>query len=107
MSRKGWIGVDLDGTLARYGGWRGADHIGEPVAPMVHKVLLALAEGYAVKVFTARASDATPEAIRRIEDWTEQHIGHRLEVTNTKDYNMVELWDDRARRVVANTGMFA
>ena len=27
----GWIGVDLDGTLARYDGWRGIDHIGEPM----------------------------------------------------------------------------
>jgi len=27
---KGWVGVDLDGTLAHYDGWKGADHIGEP-----------------------------------------------------------------------------
>lgn len=27
----GWIGVDLDGTLAIYDVWRGANHIGEPV----------------------------------------------------------------------------
>ena len=39
-----------------------------------------------------------------IQDWTEQYIGVRLPVTNQKDYGMVELWDDRAVRVVINTG---
>lgn len=27
---QGWIGVDLDGTLAEYHGWKGAEHIGQP-----------------------------------------------------------------------------
>ena len=30
---KGWYGFDLDGTLAKYDGWKGIDHIGEPVKP--------------------------------------------------------------------------
>jgi hypothetical protein len=34
----GWIGVDLDGTLAQYGEFKGRDHIGEPIAPMLDKV---------------------------------------------------------------------
>ena len=34
----GWIGVDLDGTLAHYGGWIGPDHIGDPIAPMVERI---------------------------------------------------------------------
>jgi hypothetical protein len=32
------IGVDLDGTLAKYGEWRGVEHIGEPIPPMVDRV---------------------------------------------------------------------
>lgn len=35
---EGWIGVDLDGTLAEYLGWQGMGHIGEPIAPMVERV---------------------------------------------------------------------
>ncbi len=31
---KGWYAVDLDGTLAFYDEWRGADHIGAPIIPM-------------------------------------------------------------------------
>lgn len=34
----GWIGVDLDGTLAHYDSWRGVDHIGAPVIPMLDRV---------------------------------------------------------------------
>lgn len=34
---KGWIGVDLDGTLAEYDGWKGPDEIGAPVEPMVER----------------------------------------------------------------------
>lgn len=54
----GWIGVDLDGTLAEYTGWKGVEHIGEPITPIC-----------------------------------------------TKDYSMIELWDDRAIRVQPNKGI--
>ena len=33
-----------------------------------------------------------------------KHIGQELEVTCTKDFGMIELWDDRAIRVEKNTG---
>ena len=51
---EGWIGVDLDGTLAEYLGWQGMGHIGEPIAPMVERVKAWLAEGKDVRIFTAR-----------------------------------------------------
>lgn len=50
----GWIGVDLDGTLATYDGWVSADHVGEPVPAMVERVQQWLAEGREVRIFTAR-----------------------------------------------------
>lgn len=100
----GWIGVDLDGTLAHYDGWKGADHIGEPVPAMANRVKAWLAQGRSVKIFTARVCDGLPETRRAIEDWSEKWLGQRLEVTNVKDYGMVELWDDRAVQVVMNTG---
>lgn len=34
----GWIGVDLDGTLAHYDRWRGIDHVGDPVPAMMNRV---------------------------------------------------------------------
>ena len=32
---KKWLGVDLDGTLAHYDGWKGIDHIGMPIVDVV------------------------------------------------------------------------
>lgn len=100
----GWIGVDLDGTLAHYAGWVGSDHIGEPIAAMVDRVKGWLANGREVRIFTARAYNAKATDITIIEDWAERHIGQRLPVTCTKDYGMIELWDDRAVRVMPNEG---
>lgn len=40
-----WVGVDLDGTLAEYGGWQGAESIGPPVEPMLERVKEWLSEG--------------------------------------------------------------
>lgn len=113
MSRAndGWIGVDLDGTLAVYDHWRGEEHIGEPIAPMVERIKGWLAEGRTVKIFTARVSHPTAaieivSPVRAaIYAWCEKHIGRRLEVTNVKDYQMIEQWDDRAVSVETNTGV--
>lgn len=112
MSARGWIGVDLDGTLARYDGWKGAEHIGEPVPAMVERVCRWLETGQEVRIFTARVwSDGTPErsaeakrAGEIVANWCFEHIGMVLPITCVKDFGMIELWDDRAVRVPANTG---
>lgn len=119
MSR-GWIGVDLDGTLAMFDGESPPDVVGQPIYPMVQRVKHWLARGHEVRIVTARAdggeaaaSQGNPLAeayrdvdrvIGHIQDWTAQHVGARLPVTNKKDYGMIELWDDRAVRVVHNQG---
>lgn len=107
----GWIGVDLDGTLAVYDGWKGPRHIGEPIAPMVDRVKRWITEGRQVKIFTARASEVqgrntlpVSEMIRIIEAWCLEHIGYILPVTNVKDYFCIAIYDDRAYRVEFNTG---
>ena len=113
MSSDGWIGVDLDGTLAHYDGWVGPDHIGDPIPKMLERVKAWLAQGYEVRIFTARVGPVDlslvgndyPERVRGfIQDWTERHLGQRLEVTATKDFRMLELWDDRAIQILPNTG---
>ena len=104
----GWIGVDFDGTIAEYYGWRHPNN-GKPIEPMVRRVKVWLAQGREVRIMTARVSAcASPEeraeAAKEVQDWTEKHIGVRLPVTCEKDYGMVELWDDRAVQVEINTG---
>ena len=99
----GWVGVDLDGTLAEYNGWKDAHSIGEPIPEMLNRVTAWLANGIEVRIFTARAS--VPEQIPPIQEWCLKHIGIVLTVTNVKDFGMIELWDDRAVRVVSNKGV--
>lgn len=98
----GWVGVDLDGTLAEYNGWKGHGSIGAPVPKMLERVKAWRAIGLEVRIFTARAGDV--EALEHISAWSLKYIGEVLPVTATKDYAMVELWDDRAVQVVPNTG---
>lgn len=97
-----WIGVDLDGTLAWHGEWKGPTHIGAPIPPMVERVKAWRKEGMEVRIFTARAD--MPEALPAIRAWCLQHIGEELPITNVKDYKMAQLWDDRAVGVVTNLG---
>ena len=97
-----WIGVDLDGTLAKYSGDYTPGKIGDPIPAMVQRVKRWIADGKTVKIFTARADSAAER--RRIADWTEVYLGKRLEVTNVKDHNIEAYYDDKAFRVERNTG---
>jgi hypothetical protein len=104
MSFKGWIAVDLDGTLAYYvsGQW---PKIGAPIMPMVERVKRWLAEGKEVRIMTARVSGSDWRSEdKRIRAYCLEHIGQELEVTCRKDFDMIEQWDDRAVQVIPNTG---
>ena len=100
---RGWIGVDLDGTLAHYDGWYGPAHIGPPIEPMVERVKGWLAQGIEVRIVTARASE--PDYIPFVKQWLVAQGLPELDVTNQKDFSMLELWDDRCIPVVANVGV--
>ena len=98
----GWIGVDLDGTLAHYesGQW---PEIGEPIVPMVNRVKRWLEQGKEVRIMTARAAHGEEE-VARVREWLSQHGLGQLPVTNEKDPQMDMLWDDKAVQVRPNTG---
>ena len=127
---KGWYGFDLDGTLAKYDGWKGINHIGEPVKPMVELMKRMHDEGKVVKIVTARVAprkledgtvgeqfiwvtcgsssdpDAKYTATRYIQDWCEEvaQLGFVPEIVYQKDHLMLELYDDRVKQVVPNEG---
>lgn len=105
----GWIGVDLDGTLAFHDGtWKSPEDIGEPIPLMVKRVKQWLKDGVEVKIFTARAAPNSPErdrCVKAVNEWVKKHIGQELEITAVKDYKMIKLYDDRAVQVVPNTGI--
>ena len=128
---KGWIAVDLDGTLAQYDQWIGPGHIGEPVPLMLARVKGWLKEGKEVRIFTARvfpfndviyADTPRPSlathidntrlddawlAVHSIRRWCYKHVERILPITNVKDFGMIEIWDDRAVQVEKNTGIAA
>lgn len=106
----GWIGVDLDGTLAHYETGDGVDSIGKPIPLMVKYVKENyLDHGTTVKIMTARVGGDDEAEImaqmKMISDWTLEVFGVRLEVTATKDFKMIRLYDDRARQVITNRGI--
>lgn len=123
---EGWYGFDLDGTLAKYDGWRGIDHIGEPVKPMVELIKRMHDEGKVVKIMTARIAphkledgtvgeayvtvpDGEKGATRNyahqfINDWCHFNLGFIPEIVYQKDHLMLELYDDRVKQVVPNEG---
>jgi len=100
-----WIGVDLDGTLATWHGWKDGA-IGEPVPAMMERMYKWLhTPGVTVKIFTARVAMNAELEIPRIQAWLAKHGLPELEITNVKDMFMVEMWDDRAIQVISNTGI--
>lgn len=123
---KGWYGFDLDGTLAKYDGWKGIDHIGEPVKPMVDLIKRMHDEGKVVKIMTARIAPHKLEdgtvgesyitvpgdeegatrnyAHQFINDWCHFNLGFIPEIVYQKDHLMLELYDDRVKQVVPNEG---
>lgn len=124
---EGWYGFDLDGTLAKYDGWKGIDHIGEPVEPMVDLIKKMHDEGKVVKILTARIAphkledgtigesyitipDGEGGAKRNyahhfINDWCHFNLGFIPEIVYQKDHLMLELYDDRVKQVVPNKGL--
>jgi len=106
LGKQAWVGCDLDGTLAHFSDpWLGELHIGDPVPKMVKRIKKLLSKGVNVKIFTARANSQNPEVIKAIQEWTERHLGKRLDVTASKDYNCIYYFDDLAHQTIPNTGM--
>lgn len=105
----GWIGVDLDGTAAFYDGWRGIEHIGAPIAPIITMIKAFRAAGTEVRWMTARCfhrdGSRDVNACEYLDAWSLEHVGEKLPITNTKDSAMIRLYDDRARQVLENEGL--
>ena len=104
-----YVAFDLDGTLAVYDGWKGIEHIGEPIPKAIALVKAYLKRGDQVRIMTARVASDEPEraaeAASYVQAWCREHIGYELPVTCKKDPMMRLLYDDRARQVIQNEGV--
>lgn len=105
------VAVDFDGTLAHYDGWKGPGVYGEPIQPMVEKVKALLAEGHEAWIFTARLAglemDEYQAEYHYITNWLNAAGLPSLPMTCIKLKRFTEFWDDRAVRIIRNTGEFA
>lgn len=103
------IAVDLDGTLAYYDGWKGPEHIGEPIPTMMMRVKTWIEQGNEVVIFTARVSgkdgEANNYATHHIAKWLRKHGLGNLEITCIKRMDFSIIYDDRAIQVETNTGV--
>lgn len=119
---KGWIAVDMDGTLFEYTEWTKWNEFGKPIELMAARVKLWVSQGKDVRIFTARMPLPHEQEIEQtcyrtgekfngvmmkkaIADHTEKHLGFRMRAQCYKDLYTIEIWDDRAIGVIANSGM--
>lgn len=104
--------MDLDGTLSQWptpGMNSVLDGIGPPIPRMVARVIDLLDDGWWVKIFTARVgTGGSEEELQRamITDWLLKVFGerHHFDITNAKDHHCIQIYDDRAVTIIANTG---
>jgi len=102
MEQTECYGVDLDGTLAEYHGWKGIGHVGKAIPKMLNKVKGWMDEGIRIVIFTARADD--PDSIEAIVEWLEDNGIGGLEITNIKSSDISRFYDDKAIQVKRNEG---
>ena len=69
---QGWVGVDLDGTLAKSDRVVTLARIGEPIPKMAELVRSIIKSGVRVKIFTARAGDV--EQVQLVKSWLRKII---------------------------------
>ena len=95
---RGWIGVDLDGTLAEYHGWQPDGSIGKPVALMLQWVKQWLEQGIEVRIVTARVGrhPTNPDHLQfiqeqraLIQEYCKEHLGVVLPITYEKGFGIV------------------
>jgi hypothetical protein len=120
-----WYGVDLDGVLVEWDP-RYLPGLGPPIPLGLALVRQLLAEGKAVRIFTARVQPSPEEpawwaeagrlGFRSVDAWVAwqedrithfclDHFGVALPITAAKDWKMVTCYDDRCVQMIPNTGL--
>jgi hypothetical protein len=104
------IAVDWDGVLVEYAGYKGPCIYGAPVPLMVQRVKKWIDAGHEVIIHTSRVSiEHDVEVVLRESDAITKTLKQvmnlpSLTITANKFTRISEFWDDRAVRIMRNTG---
>ena len=104
MKSEGYYYIDFDKTLAHHETDWEVKRLGKPIPEMLNRVKGLIRRGENVKIFTARAINSVSK--NQVKDWLVKYGLPRLEVTNVKGQDIIEIWDDRAKAVMPNKGKF-
>ncbi|TAK59500.1 hypothetical protein [Methylobacter sp.] len=98
------VAVDLDGTLAKYDGWKGFTNIGEPRMEMMTRLNQEHKAGSYIMIFTCRVTSPTNKVIPAVVKALEQYLEDwgipydEIWLGTGKPYANVYI-DDKASRV--------
>lgn len=105
MSKKN-VCVDVDGVIAHYDGWKGHDHIGDPIEG-AREFLLELSKEYYVIIFTTRCcpvineipDDYYPElsVSDRAYSWRINLVNKVKEYFDKNDLYYDHIWSDNGK----------
>lgn len=98
----GWIGVDLDGTLAWHGDNFSILKIGVPIREMVNHIAGLLAAGNDVRIFTARvariSNERALEALRPLTQGECHAVSMKL--ADLMEWNAALFFEVYQRRII-------
>ena len=107
MSKK-TIAIDLDGTLASYSGWKGLEHIGDPLPGAQELIGRLIDEGFDVVLYTTRTNPdvnggTAEELAKLVQAWLDRNgFDSRFRIAlGGKPIAMMYI-DDRAFEVPTN-----
>jgi hydroxymethylpyrimidine pyrophosphatase-like HAD family hydrolase len=103
MAHPRTIAVDVDGTLAKYDGWKGSDVIGEPIQSVVDEVRKEKENGTKIIIHTTRTNASinkthtTEQLVGFVKAWLDKNgIPYDEIWSGTGKPIAHEYWDDRA-----------
>lgn len=99
------VAVDLDGTLLEYDGWKGPAHFGQPIQGVVEALHELKKAGWAIVVWTTRATDYALRAHLERHDVPYDYINkHPWQPPGSSHKISADVYlDDRALRFTGDT----
>tara|TARA_Y100000310_G_C20473314_1_gene711161 strand:+ start:393 stop:773 length:381 start_codon:yes stop_codon:yes gene_type:complete len=99
MEKRDWksekiVSIDFDGVISSYDGWKGPNHLGEPINGAKEFIERIIKAGFTPVIWTTRDKN-------KIENWLKENEFPNIEITNNKYPSSVYI-DDRCVQFKGN-----